>query len=325
MANKDIIQLKKYFDFCFPIQSKSKVVLTVDPLTDQYVIDLLRASVEDLGCEMSALDCGASNAPYNAVPDKYLDFVNSFPYWIDLTDQMSVHTRFSQDFARNGGHYLALCGLTREGLTAFILNQDIENVLRIIRKLLLVFRKGKELYIKSGLGTDIKCKILKHQISFTKVSELISGRNTETMLYGYVIIPIDLDDIDGVLVAKDYIWPPNDLRILKEPITAYIKNGKICQIQKSGYSKSLIEWMDAFKNQRIYEVAHLIYGILPGISISDSLVMNERVSGMLTFGFGRFWEEDYPPHLDICCSGASIWVGDVCVQDRGKLLSKYIF
>jgi leucyl aminopeptidase (aminopeptidase T) len=263
-----------------------------------------------------------ANEPYKGVPDRYFDLVKSYAYWLDLTRGMAIHTKLSRDYLNSGGHFLGLCDIIKDGFIKGILDLDVDDVLKTVRKLTLLFKMGKQLRIKSEIGTDLNISIVKNSISFSRVSQLMEGKNIEITPCGYVFIPIEILSVDGTIVVNDYIWPPNDLCILNEPIEVEIKNGRIVNIKNTVYSQRLVKWLDAFADPRVREIAHLTYGILPDILLSRSLIMNERISGMLSFGFGNAWDEDCPTHIDMLCSSTSIWLDNICIQDRGKVLFK---
>ncbi|MEM2921722.1 MAG: aminopeptidase, partial [Candidatus Bathyarchaeia archaeon] len=68
-----------------------------------------------------------------------------------------------------------------------------------------------------------------------------------------------LGTINGVIVFDGSVWPP--LGLLKEKVKLIIKEDKIVDFEGSREAVEFREWLERFKDQNMFMIAHVCYGL----------------------------------------------------------------
>lgn len=301
----------EYFNFCFPIPSESKVIISIDEETDCYVVSVLEMALKSIYCEVKIVNCGKKTKPYEAMSDDYFDIIKDYPFLLDITTGGTYHTELSRRYRDVGGSILVLFGVKKEGLIKIILDADIRKTIQRGVQLKQMFANKKSLHITSTIGTDITMPIKRIKLEINDVKKLLYTHGKQSLLFGQIALPVDYDGANGGLVIKDYVWPPQDLGLLKDPITLTIKNGLITKIDGNSDARHFCDWFDRIEGVNVRKLSHVVLGFIDGVPLADDLVSNERILGALTYGFGEPWN-GCKTHIDmVSCDEVISIDGDV--------------
>ena len=92
---------------------------------------------------------------------------------------------------------------------------------------------------------------------------------------------------EGTLVYDGAVWPPNELGLLKSPITCTVEKGRIVTIDGGNEAATFRNWMAHHNDEPMYRIAHWSLGFNPGVMKSTGrIVEDERVFGCVEIGVG---------------------------------------
>lgn len=300
-------KILKYFASCFPIPNKAAVILAVDVASDKYVIAALEKALKAIDCKVEILDCGSVAQPYEGISMKLFDVISRYSYLIDLTTASCYHTELSRQYVDMGGSILVMFGVKKAGFRQMFIEADIDEMIRRGAELQRKFIGKKEVVIKSPSGTNVSVPVKKLSLVMKDVGRYLKAKGKQVTLYGYVAMPVEFSGMNGTIVVNDFVWPPNELGLLGDPIILSIKDGFIIDMQTKGKSVEFIEWMKQFSDPNVKKLSHIVLGLIPTVVLSESLVTNERIPGALTFGFGDPWN-GCQTHTDMVVCDAEVFV-----------------
>jgi len=144
--------------------------------------------------------------------------------------------------------------------------------------------KAKEIRVTSPAGTDIRFQVGKRPIILDTGECTIPGR--DCYLGGQISWAAVESTIEGSLVLDGTVWPPDPLAPLREPIRVELEKGRIASIGGGEAAKILRDWIEHFRDRRMYNVAHFCFGFNPGAGITGKILEDERAFGVFVTGFG---------------------------------------
>ena len=164
--------------------------------------------------------------------------------------------------------------------------------------------KARRVSLETGSGTRISCRMntgslsgrILARLKLTAMSQVWqpTGRlgkgGGATFLGGQLsFLPIP-GTIEGTAVIDGFMWPPDEVGHIQEPVILDIRQGQVVSIGgdpvKSG---ALAQWLTG--KERAIE--HFCIGFNPGARVSRNIVESERAFGHITIGLGK-----YPFHTD---------------------------
>lgn len=118
--------------------------------------------------------------------------------------------------------------------------------------------------------------------------------------------------IEGKVVIDGYLWPPDEIGLIVDPIVLRIRKGYVTNIEGCP-SKALIlsNWLEG-KEKR---VMHFCIGFHPGAQLSGKLVEAERTFGNIVIGIGK-----YPFHTDGIIKNPTLKLNDAVILQNGTFV-----
>ena len=271
------------------IERGQEVVITADTLSDWRVIEATAAAVRLVGAKPLVAwypaPQGVGKAADRAVPSRSLtSLLKSADAWIELNKAWLLYSSIYDEALKEPGlKYMCLVGMDADMMVRMIGRVDVRALYEFQRALARVTREQRRMRITSPSGTDL---------SFENDPErpvIVEGEVTgpgEYMLFGQVSwAPIE-ESVSGVIVIDGSLWPPEELGLLKEPVKLYIEHGRIRGIEGGVEARIFKSWLESFHDDRMYYLAHISYGCNPGARLSGNILEDERVWGVIDFGFG---------------------------------------
>jgi 2,5-dihydroxypyridine 5,6-dioxygenase len=145
-------------------------------------------------------------------------------------------------------------------------------------------QRAKEAHVTSPGGTDLTFELGKRPIILDTGECTTPGR--DSYLGGQISWAAVERTIEGSLVLDGTVWPPDPLAPLREPVRLELSRGRIASIGGGEAAKILRDWIEHFRDRKMYNVAHFCFGFNPGAKISGRILEDERAFGVFVTGFG---------------------------------------
>ena len=164
--------------------------------------------------------------------------------------------------------------------------------------------KARHVQLETASGTRISCRMntssltgrILAKLKLTDLSQvwlptgILSRDGGATFLGGQLSFLGIPDTIEGTAVIDGFMWPPDEVGHLEEPIVLEIERGMVVKIAGDPVKSRILEkWLEG----RERAIEHFCIGFNPGARISSNLAEAERAYGHINIGLGK-----YPYHTD---------------------------
>ena len=223
--------------------------------------------------------------------------------------------------AKHGARYLAPLGLDRDKAVRLLTGYNYTAMIALGDALVRLTQAATEMRVTSKAGTDIRCRLdSERPVVKTEEAKIFPG------LIGWA--PIE-ESINGRAVFDGFTLLKAD--IIRTPLEVQIVDGRIQKDAISGIeSERLSHFLRKWDDEKMYQVAHLTYGIIPTAQRSIDRINlgreDEHVFGTCTVGIG--WQNPIfkaksgfaAAHADGVILNASTWLGDTQIEMDGKFI-----
>jgi leucyl aminopeptidase (aminopeptidase T) len=247
----------------------------------------------------------------------------------ELSGQYFYQTPAWQRAVESGARIYSLCGMDADAFIRCVgtVNHDLmfqfgialREILKDANSIQIVTQGGSNIKVPmyNKIVTRLIAKLTRKQISYSLVghpSGKLSLKNKSTFVGGQLAFQGIPEAIEGTAVIDGYLWPPNEIGHIDNPIILKIKKGKVIEINGCPRkSKILRQWLD----KKTKEIQHFCIGYNPGAKLSGKLMEAERVFGVVSIGIGT-----YPFHTDGIIKNPSILVNDKILVRDGLFIHK---
>ncbi len=250
----------------------------------------------------------------------------------ELSDHYFYQTSAWKVATDMGCRGYSLAGFDQDAFIRCVGKVDHESMFQFGENLREVLGRAKSIHIHTKEGTSLKMmmkvnrveelfrrgfrKITGKNISCTGIIYQQSGRITEdeklSFMGGQLAFNGIGDTIEGTAVIDGYVWPPEEIGPINNPIHLEIKHGQVVDIGgTSSETKVLDQWLDG----KPKGVMHFCIGFNPGAKWSGKVMEVERVFGSLSIGISR-----YPFHTDGIIKNPSILLDDEIIEQDGSFI-----
>lgn len=222
----------------------------------------------------------------------------------ELSDRYFYPTRVWGQAVQKGCRVYALGPMDRSAFVRCIGEVNHEKLAEFGMTLYRLVTKARRVQLESTSGTRISLRMntssltgrILSRMKLTAMSQVwqptgtLSQGGSATFLGGQLSFLGIPDTIEGTAVVDGYMWPPDEVGHLEEPIILEIEQGHVVRISGSPVkSRILNEWLEGKEKA----IEHFCIGFNPGAWISSNLAEAERAYGHITIGLGK-----YPFHTD---------------------------
>ena len=299
------------------LKPEETVVITGDTQTDMRVVEATAQAAQALKAHPTVVwyetRPHAQMEPYPPVAAA----VQAADVWVEYAVQYTLYTDARRKACENGCRYAAFGGLDVDALVRTIGQVDFPTMVAMGKKLIALSQDVEILRITTALGTDFCCS--------TKGSEVWqSGRfgdepGAAVMLGGQVVWSPEESSVNGTVVGDGLVWPPDDVGIVREPVTLHIEGGRITNIEGGAEARILKGWLDSLKDPNMMRIAHWNYGFNPGVTrFTGRVAEDERVFGVFCFGFGGWMDRPAASHFDVVITVPTIVADGMEIEREGK-------
>ena len=242
--------------------------------------------------------------------------VNAADVWIEYAVQYLLYTDARRAATANGCRYAAFCGLDVDALVRTIGRVAYTDMLAIGDHLIALTQDTTDFRVTTALGTDLRYS--NEGAAVWQAGGLADKPGKEVMLGGQVVWLPKEDSMNGTVVVDGSIWPPDDVGVVREPVTLHIQEGRITEIEGGAEARILRGWLEGLHDATMMRIAHCNYGFNPGVTrFTGRVNEDERVFGAFVFGFGGWMDRPAASHFDVVISAPTIAADDVEIERAG--------
>jgi leucyl aminopeptidase (aminopeptidase T) len=222
--------------------------------------------------------------------------------------------------------YLCLSGMTRDMMVRCIGKVDTPSLSQFQERLTELVHTAKRVRVTNPSGTDITFSNDPLRPCFSE--GIIGDRAMDYMLIGQVDwAPVE-QSLNGKIVFDGSVWPPEELGILRTPISLKIVNGVAKDVAGGSDAVSYRKWLESLNDPAMFNVAHISFGCNPGAKLTGRVLEDERIWGCIEWGLGHqgsgFKGRAGPAksHSDGICLNASVWFDDKEILKDGSFVQQ---
>ncbi len=264
---------------------RETLVVNVDTATDMRVAEAIINAAYVIGASPVLIKHPMQKESFTQPSAPVAAAVAKADVWIELAYACIMHSDCFREAMANGARYTCLCGMDVEMMVNTLANLDVDLVIEFGEYLCEVLGNTDEVIVRTKKGTDLKAYNRGRFIKHAGQKALIPGNST--MLSGQVSwCPVE-ETIEGTLVFDGAIFPPQEIGLLREPVTLIMKEGRAVSIEGGRQAQLFSDWMTSWNDPNMYRLAHYSMGFNPGVTKpTGRIVEDERVFGGIEFGFG---------------------------------------
>ena len=195
-----------------------------------------------------------------------------------------THSNATKEAIESGARGIMLSAFIPDQLIEGGINGDFEKVEPLCTKVAKLLTNANSAHLTTPQGTNITMNLnnrpgnahtgLAHSPGdFTTVPNIESS-----------ISPIE-GSAKGVIVADASI-PYYNIGVLQEPVYYEVSNGKITNITGGMQAKQIASIMENVKNEAVYNIAQLAFGLNPECKMRGVMLDDEGVYGTAHIGIG---------------------------------------
>src|SRR5699024_9410226 len=195
-----------------------------------------------------------------------------------------THSNATKEAIESGARGIMLSAFIPDQLIEGGINGDFEKVEPLCTKVAKLLTNANSAHLTTPQGTNITMNLnnrpgnahtgLAHSPGdFTTVPNIESS-----------ISPIE-GSAKGVIVADASI-PYYNIGVLQEPVYYEVSNGKITNITGGKQAKQIASIMENVKNEAVYNIAQLAFGLNPECKMRGVMLDDEGVYGTAHIGIG---------------------------------------
>lgn len=127
------------------------------------------------------------------------------------------------------------------------------------------------------------------------------------------------ESVEGTIVVDGMLWPPDNIGIVREPVTLVVEARRITSIEGGAEARTLEGWLDALDDPTMRRIAHYTYGFNPGVTrFTGRVAEDERVFGVFDFEFGGWMDRSAESHFDGVITAPTVVADGVEIERDGK-------
>jgi len=267
------------------VKPGEKVLVLADTAIDRRMLEYVTGAVHALGAEAALMiyetrgEVDVEPPAHVAAAMKASDVVISFPL------MYIIHTEAYINALKSGTRVLELTGMDPDMMIRLIGRVDYEAMCELGEKLRVLTARARKVRIETAKGTKLEFENDPNRPVYHN-DGILREKGVYKPLGGQISwAPIE-ETINGVLVADGFIWPPDELGVLKSEVKLEIRNGRIVRISGGKEAEIFRKWLESFNDEKMFYVAHASWGFHPNAKLRGIPLEDERVYAGIEFGFG---------------------------------------
>ena len=231
-----------------------------------------------------------------------------------------THTRAVKEACEAGSRIIALTDYREHMLIKGGLDADFYETREMCLKFARAFEESRRAVLSNPAGTHLTMRKEGRPgnalYCIVEPGQMSPSPNVEANFS-----PIE-GSAEGVIVADASI-PYIDIGVLKEPVTATVKEGMITDIKGGHQAKILADDLKSRNDPQVYNVAELGVGLNPKCIMQGIMLEDEGVYGSVHIGIGTNitlgGHVKAAIHYDLLMYGATIELDGKTVLENGEV------
>lgn len=299
------------------VQPGEDVVITADTQSDWRTVEASAAAAYALGAHPTVVWYETRERAQMEPHPPVAAAVQAADVWIEYAVQYTLYTDARRRASDGGTRYAAFGGLDVDALVRTIGRVDYPTMLSMGERLVELTQGVREYRITTTLGTDLLCG--NEGAEVWQSGRLGDEPGAAVMLGGQVVWQPVERSVSGTIVVDGILWPPDNVGIVRDPVTLRLEEGRITAIEGSTEARILQGWLDGLEDPNMVRIAHYTYGFNPGVSrFSGRVAEDERVFGVFDLGFGGWMDRPAASHFDAVITAPTIVADGLEIEREGK-------
>jgi len=304
------------------VKPGDNVLIVADTLTDPLIWEGLAASAFELGAEPTVTIMTPREYDHAEPPGPVTEAMNHAD-WIVLVPRKYWlgHSRACVE-AQRTGHALICMEQTTVEMLSDHAGADYDLVQAIGDKIAPIMNAGKRIRVTSDAGTDLEASI-EGRLSIPIAARAFHQGPTFCCAFpdGEVAIcPVE-GTAEGTAVF-DVIM--HMLGPLRSPVSLTFTKGRLVDIGGGADAGRLRETIETYGDENTPNLAEIAIGTNPFAQVVGIIRSDKKRLGFVHMALGSNTDMggtvSSRVHLDMVMSGASLWVDDTQIIDKGRVL-----
>lgn len=309
------------------VKPDEDVLIYADTESDRLVVEETAEAVSNVGAKLAVLwykaPLGVGEAADQYLPRSLAAAMTNCDVMIEFSNKYLLYsTPWRKAMETQRVRYICLSGMDVGVMVRCIGRVNVPVLVEFQEKLADLTMKAESMRVTTPAGTDVTFENDRGRPVFRE--GIVLDKPGEYMLIGQVDwAPIE-NSINGSIVFDGSVGPPEELGLIKTPITLDVARGKVIKVKGGWEAKVYDKWLNSFQDPAMLNLAHISYGCNPGAKLTGCTVEDERVWGCVQWGLG-YQAESFKgkagparSHTDGICLNASVWVDNIQIEREGS-------
>lgn len=267
------------------VRQGEKVLILADTAIDWEMIKALASASYTLGAEPSIMIYETRDEVDMEPPEHVAEAMKASDVIISLPLMYILHTKAYNEAMRSGARILELTGMDPDMMIRLIGRANYDGMCKLGDKLAELTAKARHVKIKSRNGTDLSFENESTRPVFHN-DGILREKGIYKPLGGQISWAPKEDSFEGTIVADTFIWPPDELGVLRNPVRLTVKEGRITRIEGGIEARIFEKWLASLRDEKMYYIAHASWGFHPQAKLRGLPLEDERLYAGIEFGFG---------------------------------------
>lgn len=307
------------------VRPGENVLILADTAINWDMISSLASAAYSLGAETSIMIYETREEVDLEPPKSVAEAMRASDVIISLPLMYILHTRAYYNAMSSGARILELTGMDPDMMIRLIGRVDYEKMCELGERLTELTKRARRIVIKSSSGTNLSFENDPSRPVFHN-DGVLREKGVYKPLGGQISwAPVE-DSIEGVIVADTFIWPPQEIGLLRSPVKISIREGRITKIEGGVEARIFEKWLERLGDEKMYYVAHASWGFHPNARLRGIPLEDERLYAGFEFGFGsqslKFRGKIglAKSHTDLGIFNPDVYYDDVLVASGGRFV-----
>lgn len=304
------------------IKPMEKVVLYTDTKKNKDIVDAFFAAAVNLGAEVAVVMTTPRGDPDRTPVELALKTMREADTILDMASTSWIYTPAYSELLKSGVRIL--CNMSDPDTIIKMAPRD--DIAARAKRGGELIHNGKEIRVRSKVGTDLVMRKDGRKGSYQNSFVEGPGSWDNVPSAQCACAPLE-DSANGKLVIDRGDILLTIKRIVTDPITCTLENGRITKIEGGGDASLLRDWFARWNDPKSYITSHIGFGCDPRCEIAAMQLMEwESYAGgiMIAFGSnagyflqGATWAKS---HIDIVLLNADFDIDGVPIVRGGQFV-----
>lgn len=302
-----------------------EVLIYYDDASDPAVVEAAAGACRAAGGSVTVLRYWIEGPVGSEPPQPVAAAMAAADVMLEFAGKYLITTKAFEAAIAKGARQLTLTGMDADMLVRTVGRVNLEALEAMAGALGDVTRRSRGIEVLTGQDARLRAEIDASRPFFLDTGKC-TRPGQEATLGGQVSWASPEETIEGTLQVDGSVWPPDDVGVLREPITLTVEGGRIVDIEGGVQAQALRRYLTSFADERMVRVAHFCYGFNPGARLSGRILEDERVFGCFVVGMGsqaasfRGRWGHASGHLDGVTLRPTIRLGGEVLEEAGRFV-----